>query len=498
MPAAAPAPPSEPLSHDEPGVTHGVVVGDVTARTAVLWARADREGTLKVHLSGGKHHGVARLDVHAADDYTGQVVLTGLRPDTTYRYRVGSERGSFETAPAADDPEAVRLAFGGDVAGQNVCRDTREGFPIFETIRARRPDVFVGLGDMIYADNACNALGLYGNAQVPGPGPAADLATFWAHWRYNRADAASQRLLRSTSYVGVWDDHEVVNDFGPLNDTRATPPYTPGVHLLPIGLDAFLDYTPIAVAPNTPKRLYRSLRWGKHVELFVLDTRQYRDANIADDSADRPKTMLGREQLTWLKESLAASDATWKVIVSSVPMSIPTGFPVSGGRDGWANFTGAVGLRAGAAGHPRASWSGERIRQHALDHHGRPLRGGVPLPAVPAESRVRRPRAGERAAERGNLPDRCVRHDAESDRALRPPAAGDRRDLGAGEGRLQLRHRRGRPPRPVDGGLRQHRRPDLVLPDAIAAVGTKTGGRPLAAALPSAVVHPAASSSVGW
>ena len=84
----------------------------------------------------------------------------------------------------------------------------------------------------------------------------------------------------------------------------------------------------------------------------MLDTRQYRDANIADDSADRPKTMLGREQLTWLKESLAASDATWKVIVSSVPMSIPTGFPASGGRDGWANFDGAVGLRAGAAGHP--------------------------------------------------------------------------------------------------------------------------------------------------
>ena len=80
-------------SHDAPSVTHGVVVGDVTERTAVLWARADREGTLKVHLSGGKHHGVARLDVHAADDYTGQVVLTGLRPDTTYRYRVGSERG---------------------------------------------------------------------------------------------------------------------------------------------------------------------------------------------------------------------------------------------------------------------------------------------------------------------------------------------------------------------------------------------------------------------
>jgi len=136
----------------------------------------------------------------------------------------------------------------------------------------------------------------------------------------------------------------VVNDFGPLNDTRSAPPYTPGMHLLPIGLEAFLDYTPIAVASNTPKRLYRSLRWGKHLELFVLDTRQYRDANAASDSPDRPKTMLGREQLTWLKESLAASDATWKVIVSSVPMSIPTGFPATNGRDGWANFDQTTGF----------------------------------------------------------------------------------------------------------------------------------------------------------
>ncbi len=331
-------------SHDSPVLTHGVVVGDVTADTAVFWARGDREGTLKVQLSGGKHHGAARLDFRAADDYTGQVVVDGLRPGTTYRYRVGSEHGSFRTPPAPGDSAPVRLAFGGDVAGQNVCRDTSEGFPIMETIRAQRPDVFVGLGDMIYADNGCSSPGRFGNAQVPGPGPAADLATYWAHWRYNRGDQGSQRLLESTSYVGVWDDHEIVDDSGPLNDTRSTPPYTPGVHLLPIGLEAFLDYTPIAVAPNTPKRLYRSLRWGKHLELFLLDNRQYRDANAASDSPDRPKTMLGREQLTWLKESLAASDATWKVIVSSVPMSIPTGFPLTAPRDGWANFGGTTGF----------------------------------------------------------------------------------------------------------------------------------------------------------
>jgi alkaline phosphatase D len=119
------------------------------------------------------------------------------------------------------------------------------------------------------------------------------------------------------------------------------PPYTPGVHLLPIGRQAFLDYTPVASGPD---RLYRSLRWGRHLELFVLDTRSYRDANRAADDAAQPKTMLGDEQLAWLKQGLLASRATWKVIVSSVPMSIPTGFPATNGRDGWANFDQDTGF----------------------------------------------------------------------------------------------------------------------------------------------------------
>jgi hypothetical protein len=42
----------------------------------------------------------------------------------------------------------------------------------------------------------------------------------------------------------------VINDFGPLTDIGPTPPYPAGVHLLPIGRRAFLDYTPIASAPR--------------------------------------------------------------------------------------------------------------------------------------------------------------------------------------------------------------------------------------------------------
>jgi alkaline phosphatase D len=334
-----------------PSITHGVIVGDVTASSALLWARTDRTATLNVVLSGGRHGHIARAEAIADADYTARVPLEHLAPERTYRYRVwfslGSPgrsqgpavKGSFRTAPADDDAGPLRLAFGGDIAGQNVCRDATEGIPIMDTVQARRPDVFVGLGDIIYADNACTSTGLYGNVQIAGDfGPAADLPTYWKHWRYTRAAPKFQRLLQGTDYVGVWDDHEVVNDFGPLTDTRTTPPYTPGVHLMPIGLKAFLDYTPIPIAENTPLRLYRSLRWGKNAELFVLDTRQYRDPNFAEDTDAHPKTMLGREQVTWLKERLLASDARWKVIVSSVPMSIPTGFPAANGRDGWANF----------------------------------------------------------------------------------------------------------------------------------------------------------------
>jgi alkaline phosphatase D len=338
---------AEAARHDGSDVSHGVVVGDVTPSSAVLWARGDRGGKLRVRLFGGPHPRTRPVRVQAADDWTGQVRLVGLAPARRYFYRVRSDhggvsvRGSFRTPPAETKAASVRLAFGGDVAGQNVCRDAAEGFPILDTIRAWRPDVFVGLGDMIYADNACAATGLYGNAQLAGAfGPAVDLAGFWAHWRYNRADRASRRLLASTSYVGVWDDHEVINDFGPLTDVGTAPPYPPDLRLLPIGLRAFLDYTPVASAP----RLYRSLRWGRHLELFVLDTRSYRDANYAPDSPQDPKTMLGQEQLAWLKERLARSDATWKVIVSSVPMSIPTGFPPANGRDGWANFDQATGF----------------------------------------------------------------------------------------------------------------------------------------------------------
>lgn len=338
-------------------VTHGVVAGEVSSDSAVIWSRTDRAAVMNVRLIGGKHNGIQKTRVKAEDDFTGKIALDDLKADTEYRYQVwfGDDEqehksqearvtGSFRTAPAPKKEASVTFAWGGDLAGQNVCRDASEGFPIFNALNRMSLDFFIGLGDMIYADGTCEATGRYGNSQVPGNFlQAANMTDYWAHWKYNREDNSYRTLLGKMPYYAIWDDHEVVNDFGPLHDTRTAPPYTAGVHLMPLGLKAFLDYNPIIVAQNTPKRLYRNVRWGKHLEMFILDTRQYRDANLTPDSTQYPKTMLGREQLVWLKESLYKSDATWKIIVSSVPMSIPTGSTASG-RDGWANYDQTTGF----------------------------------------------------------------------------------------------------------------------------------------------------------
>jgi alkaline phosphatase D len=332
--------------------THGVASGDVTEHSAVIWSRADGDGYMHVKIEGPKRgKKVKSVPVDASSDYTGKIVFNGLNPETEYHYQVwfnksknsyharNPESGYFKTAPRASSIRSVTFAWGGDVAGQNVCRDRNEGFPLFATVNKLNLDFFVGLGDMIYADQLCEPVGRYGNDQVAGNfTKSADLHNYWAHWKYNREEENYNKLLRQTPYIAIWDDHEVVNDFGPLHDTRNSAPYKPGNHLLPLGLKAFLDYNPVAEHFRTPGRLYRNIRWGQHLELIVLDTRQYRDANLEEDDELLMKTMLGREQMNWLKQTLSNSDATWKVIVSSVPLSIPTGFPVENGRDGWANF----------------------------------------------------------------------------------------------------------------------------------------------------------------
>jgi alkaline phosphatase D len=334
-------------------VAYGVAVGEVTATTAIVWGRCNHAGILAVRAQpeGGREESRARVAVTRKRDFTGRVQLDRLRPNTAYVYEAvcedfqsnavgGARPGRFHTAPREGIPQPVRFAWGGDLGGQNVCRDLAQGYVIFDRIRETRPEFFIALGDMMYADSPCKPTGLYGNEQVPGLLRAATrLEDFWAAWRYNRADRTFDRFLAEVPIFAVWDDHEIMNDAGPHHDTLRG---TPGPRLLPIARQAFLDYQPLLPPVRAPAQLYRRRQWGRHLEIFLLDTRQYRDANSEPDRPDRPKSMLGKEQRDWLVDAVGRSKATWKVIISSVPIAIPTGDDARG-RDGWASFGSPTG-----------------------------------------------------------------------------------------------------------------------------------------------------------
>lgn len=349
----------QPKPISTPTITHGVASGAVHDDQATIWARTS--APTNIHVSYWPQD--APQDIKqvssktiAADDNTVRVTLTALKPKQRYTYRLDTTAphdasphdtaniGELQTPPSPKEEAAVSFAWSGDLGGQNICRGIDDGYPIFKHIPARSLDFFIALGDMIYADNTCRPQGRFKRAQHPGlQQKATKLQDYWAAWRYNREDQGYKQLLSQTSIYAVWDDHEVVNNFGPSHDRRADAPYKADVALMPLGRKAFIDYNPVnpTASSQDPTRFYKRVRWGKHLELFFLDTRQYRAPNAAPDTAEAPKSMLGKAQRDWLVQSLSTTDATWKVVISSVPIAIPTGnYGKSKGIDSWSKGRG--------------------------------------------------------------------------------------------------------------------------------------------------------------
>jgi alkaline phosphatase D len=352
-------------------ITHGAAVGEVTDRSAVVWARSSAPAEMVVAY--GKD-GVARARSEGARDLTAKVKLENLTPATLYRYRVhfeaeGAEgdasepvEGSFRTAPSPENPATVRFVVGGDLGGHRFCREETDGYAFFDRMRELRPDFFIANGDMIYADSDCPQARPDGARNVPGDFPGIDDAAvdwtdaarvrevYLAHWRYNRADPSFQRFLREVPMYSQWDDHEVINDFGAAWPRSVASPDREGYPVLvQAGRESLFDFHPLWPHSEEPERIYRSFRWGADVELFLLDARSYRSANDREDSPGGGKTLLGRAQLDWLKKGLGSSNATWKIVSSDVPLSIATGTRAEVyGRDAFADGDPAGAPRTGS------------------------------------------------------------------------------------------------------------------------------------------------------
>jgi len=295
----------------------GIMAGDMTAERAMCWT--NYTGTLPlvvrvIEMSGARFVRVVyEHDCSVTPAGYVHEDASGLSAGTRYSYVflvrdaggfiARSSIGRFRAAVASDSMEVITFA------GTSCTHQRGRPFPVLQDC-ANRPgvDFFVHGGDHVYCDGATT------------------LADYRAKYAENWPSAGMRALHSSMGMYCTLDDHEVDNDFDPETVPAAK---------LASARAAYFEHRAQRRDPMAPDRIWRSFRWGRTLELFVLDCRTER----------RPSSRTGanpiyvsRAQIDWLKSSLMASTAVFKFIVNSVPI---TNFPLIfdiGAADRWEGY----------------------------------------------------------------------------------------------------------------------------------------------------------------
>ena len=286
-------------------------------------------------------------------DFTARVDLTELPPNQRITYRVRfqdlsdlrtfseSVEGTFVT-PADRVDRDVTFAFSGDSVGQGWGIDLAHGgMATYDAMRRAAPDVFVHLGDTIYADQPLQPQVILDDGSVwrnivteAKSRVAETLADFRGNHAYNFQDDHLRAFNAEVSQVVLWDDHEVHDNWYPTERLDGDARYTvKSVALLAARAKrAFLEYQPLRINPIESERIYRSWRHGPALEIFALDMRSYRGPNSTNRQTElnEESAILGAAQVAWLERALAASTSTWKVIAADMPIGLVV--PDAGGR----------------------------------------------------------------------------------------------------------------------------------------------------------------------
>jgi len=337
---------------DRPILTHGLQSGDVSASSAVLWARADRPSRVHIEVASTDSfkdilHKVW-VDALPDSDLTAKIAINGLPSGQDIFYRIVPQNhaepnilgepmvGRFRTAPS--DRRTVSFLWSGDTCGQGWGIDeARGGMKTYAAMLKHHPDFFIHNGDTIYADGPIPAEiklpdgSLWKNITTEEKAkPAETLAEFRGNYKYNLLDKNVREFNALVPIFAQWDDHEVTNNWWPEEPlTRAEhqrKKYTERnvMVLAARAARAFHEYMPIRTEAAEPGRVYRKIQYGPLLDVFMLDMRSYRGAN----GENRQTTygpdayFLGPTQVEWLKRELKASRTTWKVIAADMPISL--------------------------------------------------------------------------------------------------------------------------------------------------------------------------------
>lgn len=341
------AAPSLVRARTRPSFTHGVQSGDIDTSSGMVWTRLDRPARIRTEIATTESFAdareLARIDALPNSDLAVKRLLTDLPAGQDVFYRFTAQDlddvnavsepivGRFRTAPA--DRRSIRFAWSGDTAGQGWGIDP-EGMLTYATMAGHEPDFFIHSGDTVYADGPMQETvdladgGTWRNVVlIPEKRKVAEtLDEFRGQWKYNLLD---EHLLAMNARVPTffqWDDHEVVNNWSAAKDLLGDDRYSvKSIDLLAARAGrAFHEMTPIRYMPQEPGRVYRKIAYGPHLDVFFLDLRSYRgpnSENLQEEMSDAT-TILGRQQIAWLKRGLANSNATWKVIASDMPIGL--------------------------------------------------------------------------------------------------------------------------------------------------------------------------------
>jgi len=244
--------------------------------------------------------------VKAENDYIHQFELHDLAPGTRYHLKVAARdgessetsaatSGSFTTPADADTWQDVRF---GVVTGQSYWDlDHREGFHIYPAMAKQNLHFLVPTGDTVYLDS-----------EAPR---ARTVALARYHWQ--RMYSLPRHVAFHRRVPGYWevDDHDSwCNDCWPTMQAKWMNPLT-----FEQGFDIYREQVPMG------ERTYRTVRWGKGLQVWMVEGRLYRSPNNMPDGPN--KTIWGPEQLSWLKRTIAASDADFRVLISPTPIVGP-------------------------------------------------------------------------------------------------------------------------------------------------------------------------------
>jgi len=236
-------------------------------------------------------------------DFTIQVRLMDLKPATTHKVFVEGLtpdgkmtsilEGSFTTAPLPDAATHVRFVV---VTCHDFPRrdDGERGHLIYPVMEKLNPHFLVHAGDIEYYDK---------------PGPWA-MNSELARFKWNRFYSLSNQRdfhAKHASYF-MKDDHDTLK-----NDCWPGQKY--GDLTWEQGLAIFREQFPMGEKP------YRTVRWGKDLQIWMLEGRDFRSPNKMPDGPE--KSILGAEQKKWLFETMRASDAAFRILISPTPILGP-------------------------------------------------------------------------------------------------------------------------------------------------------------------------------